>query len=73
MVAYNASFDIGVLRHTLDDYRIPYPELDYYYTRAISHALWTTLPSYGWSLFPTISAYRSRTTQSKRTQWRAPP
>ena len=36
LVAHNASFDISVLRHTLDDYRIPYPELDYYCTRAIS-------------------------------------
>lgn len=50
LVAHNASFDIGVLRHTLDDYRIPDPELDYYCTRAISHALWTTLPSYGLEL-----------------------
>jgi DNA polymerase-3 subunit epsilon len=27
LVAHNASFDISVLRHTLDDYKIQYPEL----------------------------------------------
>jgi DNA polymerase III epsilon subunit-like protein len=36
---HNASFDISVLRHTLDEYKIQYPKLDYYCTRAISHAL----------------------------------
>ena len=50
LAAHNASFDIGVLRHTLDAYRIPYPELDYYCTRAIAQALWTALPSYGLEL-----------------------
>jgi DNA polymerase-3 subunit epsilon len=50
LVAHNASFDIGVLRHTLDEYRIPYPELDYYCTRVISQALWPALPSYGLEL-----------------------
>src|SRR5258708_224547 len=50
LIAHNASFDIGVLRHTLDDYKIPYPKLDYYCTRAISQALWPTLPSYGLEL-----------------------
>src|SRR5260370_19828657 len=50
LVAHNASLDISVLRHTLDDYKIPYPELDYYCTRAISQALWTALPSYGLEL-----------------------
>ena len=33
LAAHNASFDIGVLRCTLDSYRITYPELDYYCTR----------------------------------------
>jgi len=50
LAAHNASFDIGVLRHTLDYYKIPYPELDYYCTRAISQALWTELPSHGLEL-----------------------
>lgn len=27
LVAHNANFDIGVLTHTLDAYKIPYPEL----------------------------------------------
>lgn len=50
LVAHNASFDIGVLSHTLDTYKIPYPKLDYYCTRAISQALWTGLPGYGLEL-----------------------
>jgi DNA polymerase-3 subunit epsilon len=50
LAAHNASFDIGVLRHTLDAYRISYPELDYYCTCAISQALWPGLPSYGLEL-----------------------
>jgi DNA polymerase-3 subunit epsilon len=50
LVAHNASFDVSVLRHTLDNYNLKYPALDYYCTRAISHALWPTLPSYGLEL-----------------------
>ena len=50
LVAHDASFDIGVLKHTLDDYKISYPELEYYCTRAISQALWTALPSHGLEL-----------------------
>jgi len=50
LVAHNASFDVSVLRHALDDYKIPYPELDYYCSRAIARALWTALPSYGLEL-----------------------
>jgi DNA polymerase III subunit epsilon len=34
LVAHNAGFDIGVLRHTLDSYKIPYPQLHYYCSRA---------------------------------------
>jgi DNA polymerase III subunit epsilon len=40
----------SVLRHSLDDYQIQYPELDYYCTRVISRAIWTTLPRYGLEL-----------------------
>lgn len=50
LVAHNAGFDISVLRHTLDNYELQYPILDYYCTRAISRALWPTLPSYGLEL-----------------------
>src|SRR5699024_9521039 len=28
-VAHNASFDMSVIRHTLDYFRIPYPEMEY--------------------------------------------
>jgi DNA polymerase-3 subunit epsilon len=50
LAAHNASFDIGVLRGTLDANKIPYPASDYYCTRAFSQALWTALPSYGLEL-----------------------
>jgi DNA polymerase-3 subunit epsilon len=50
LAAHNASFDISVLRHTLGNYKLQCPELDYYCTRAISHALWPALPSYGLEL-----------------------
>jgi DNA polymerase-3 subunit epsilon len=54
LVAHNAGFDISVLRHTLDEYKIQYPKLDYYCTQAISRALWTALPSHGLEL---VSVY----------------
>ena len=50
VVAHNASFDMSVLRHTLDQYGIDYPETDYYCTRVIAKAMWPTLPSYALQL-----------------------
>jgi DNA polymerase-3 subunit epsilon len=50
VVAHNVGFDISVLRHALDTYKLQYPELDYYCTRAIAHAFWPTLPSCGLEL-----------------------
>ncbi len=32
VVAHNASFDMSVLRHTLDQYGLPYPEVPYFCT-----------------------------------------
>ncbi|PKM90973.1 MAG: exonuclease [Firmicutes bacterium HGW-Firmicutes-12] len=46
IVAHNASFDISVLRNTLDEYQVPYPEFDYCCTRIISKATWPNHVSY---------------------------
>jgi DNA polymerase III subunit epsilon len=40
LIAHNARFDISVLRHSLDEYRIPYPELDYYCTCNFCRSVW---------------------------------
>lgn len=40
IVAHNASFDMSVLRHVLDEYNIPYPSFDYLCTVAVSKATW---------------------------------
>lgn len=40
VVAHNASFDMSVLRHVLDEYKIPYPSFDYLCTVAVSKATW---------------------------------
>lgn len=50
VVAHNASFDFSVLRHTLDEYGITYPDMEYYCTRVIAKAAWPTLPSYALQL-----------------------
>jgi DNA polymerase III subunit epsilon len=46
VIAHNASFDISVLRHSLDAYEIPYPELDYYCTLKFSRATWPGQAAY---------------------------
>lgn len=46
VVAHNASFDISVLRKTLDEYRVLYPEFNYSCTRIISKATWPNHMSY---------------------------
>jgi DNA polymerase III epsilon subunit-like protein len=73
LVAHNASFDISVLRHTLDHYKIGTQN---WTTTAPALSLTPfgpPCPATGWSSFRAISAYRSHTTQSKRTQWLAQP
>ena len=47
VLAHNASFDISVLRHTLMEYNIEFPEFEYSCTRIISKKTWPGLPSYG--------------------------
>ena len=46
VIAHNASFDMGVLRHLLDESGIPYPEVHYFCTRVLAKKVWPTLNSY---------------------------
>lgn len=46
VVAHNASFDISVLRHTLDHFRLPHPEFNYMCTVSLSRKVWPGLPNY---------------------------
>ena len=43
VVAHNASFDMSVIRHTLDYYNLPYPELEYLCTSNIAKRVWPNL------------------------------
>jgi len=45
-IAHNASFDMSVLRHNLDESGIPYPETDYFCTRVIARLTWPEHPTY---------------------------
>jgi DNA polymerase-3 subunit epsilon len=45
LVAHNASFDMSVLRFTLDKYRLPYPEVNYFCSYILAKKL-LTLSSY---------------------------
>ena len=46
LVAHNASFDMSVLRHALDTYDIPCPELDYFCSLNLAREQWPGLPNY---------------------------
>ena len=46
LVSHFASFDISVLRHTLDSYSIPYPETQYACSWLVSRKLWPNLMSH---------------------------
>lgn len=46
VVAHNASFDMSVLRATLDRFDLVYPNLDYLCTVALSKVAWPGLPNY---------------------------
>lgn len=45
-VAHNASFDMSVIRHTLDQFNLTYPEMDYLCTANISRSVWPELPNH---------------------------
>jgi DNA polymerase-3 subunit epsilon len=47
LVAHNASFDCSVLRYTLDEAKLPYPNVDYHCTYRLSERL---LPLQGFKL-----------------------
>jgi DNA polymerase III subunit epsilon len=47
LVAHNASFDISVIRRSLDDAGLDYPDLDYYCTRVMAKLAWPGMPTYG--------------------------
>ncbi len=46
LIAHNASFDLGVLRKTLDYYQLPYPGLHYACSVQILRRIWTGLSHY---------------------------
>lgn len=46
VVAHNASFDMSVLRHVLDQYDLPYPEFNYSCTWIVSKKVWPGEISY---------------------------
>lgn len=46
LVAHNASFDMSVLRHGLDESGIPYPATDYFCTRVIAKLTWPEHPTH---------------------------
>lgn len=45
-IAHNASFDMSVIRQTLDHYELTYPEMDYLCTAAISKKVWPELTNH---------------------------
>ncbi|WP_242947613.1 3'-5' exonuclease [Desulfosporosinus lacus] len=46
VIAHNASFDMSVLRHVLDLYEIPYPEVEYLCTYKTALKTWSGLDNY---------------------------
>ncbi|MFB1051624.1 3'-5' exonuclease [Paraliobacillus sp. JSM ZJ581] len=46
VVAHNASFDLSVLRASLDQYRFCYPTLQYLCSVMLSRQVWPNLPNY---------------------------
>ncbi|MBA4851526.1 exonuclease domain-containing protein [Emticicia sp. BO119] len=46
LIAHNASFDMSVLRRTLETYQIPFPSLNYSCSYIFSKKVWQGLPGY---------------------------
>jgi DNA polymerase III subunit epsilon len=46
LIAHNAGFDLSVLRHTLQTYSLPFPELEYSCSYIFSKKVWQGLPGY---------------------------
>ena len=47
LVAHNASFDVSVIRGSLDAAGIEYPDLHYFCTRVMAKLAWPGMPTYG--------------------------
>jgi DNA polymerase-3 subunit epsilon len=60
VVAHNASFDMSVLRSTLDEYGAAYPELDYYCTCNLCRVLWPGEPTYRLNVMADMLGIRFR-------------
>lgn len=58
IIAHNASFDMSVLRNTLDHFGLTYPELDYLCTVNISKNIWPQLSNHKLN---TVAAYHQIT------------
>src|SRR5699024_9132976 len=56
IIAHNASFDMSVMRKTLDYFHLPYPELDYLCTVNISKRVWPGLTNHKLN---TLAAYHN--------------
>ncbi|NBJ69874.1 MULTISPECIES: 3'-5' exonuclease [Clostridia] len=54
VIAHNASFDMSVLRHTLDHFQLAYPDLGYLCTVMLSKQLWPQLHNHK---LDTLAAY----------------
>ena len=54
LVAHNASFDLSVLRQSLDHYGAEWPTLDVFCTLLLSRRVWPGLPSYS---LPALSRF----------------
>ncbi|OZU87794.1 hypothetical protein CIL03_13875 [Virgibacillus indicus] len=46
VIAHNASFDMSVIRQTLDYFKLPYPKMDYLCTANISKRVWPDLENH---------------------------
>ncbi|WP_337017863.1 3'-5' exonuclease [Oceanobacillus massiliensis] len=46
VIAHNASFDMSVIRNTLDFFKLPYPIMDYLCTVKISQQIWPELENH---------------------------
>ncbi|WP_156288733.1 3'-5' exonuclease [Oceanobacillus salinisoli] len=54
VIAHNASFDMSVIRNTLDYFKLPYPEMDYLCTVKLSQKTWPDLENHKLN---TLAAY----------------
>lgn len=46
VIAHNASFDMSVIRHTLDHFNLTYPDMEYLCTANISRCVWPGLANH---------------------------